>query len=118
MCTHVPCRWRSVVGRENVTAQTGRYNNEHEELGVVLDGLEDDKFSVENGDAILANIGAVGGVQRGKVKLRNRLASGEVGEQNIGVRVGGISFCPVAGSRDRSRRGDCRDEGASDEFRG
>ena len=47
---------------EDVPTKRNRDNNQHEKFGVVLNGLEDDKFVVDNGETFLTDIIAVSGV--------------------------------------------------------
>jgi hypothetical protein len=45
-----------MVGRENVTAERNENNDEHQHFGVVLDGLEDDQFTLNKGQPIATDI--------------------------------------------------------------
>jgi hypothetical protein len=62
--THV-AGWRGgVVGRENVAAERNRNNDKHQHFGVVLNGLEDNQFTLNKGQPIATDVIAVGGMKR------------------------------------------------------
>jgi hypothetical protein len=56
---HVAGGGGSMVGRENITSKRCGNNNQHEELFIVLNWLEDDQLEVNKRNAILANIVAI-----------------------------------------------------------
>ncbi len=60
-----------MIGREDVTPEGGRGNDEHE-FSVVLDGLENDKLAVKEGQPVLADIITIGGVKGGDVRFGKR----------------------------------------------
>jgi hypothetical protein len=53
-----------VVGRENVAAERNRNNDKHQHFGVVLNGLEDNQFTLNKGQPIATDVIAVGGMKR------------------------------------------------------
>lgn len=105
-----------MVSREDVTTERQRNDDKHQHLFVVLDGLEDDELAVEEGEAVLADVVAVGIVEGRDVRLRKRRGRGQTVEQDFGIGVLLIGGGPVEGRGNRARAGDSIDEGAGDEF--
>ena len=59
-----------MVGGEDVATKRQRDNDEHKQLLIVLDRLEDDELAVEKGETVLADVIAVGSVEIRKVCFR------------------------------------------------
>jgi hypothetical protein len=57
--THVAGGRSGMVGRENVATERNRNNDKHEHFGVVLNGLENNQFTLDKGQPIAADIIAV-----------------------------------------------------------
>ena len=53
-----------MVGRENVTAERNRNNDEYQHFGVVLNVLEDNQFTLNKGQTIAMDIIMVGRMKR------------------------------------------------------
>jgi hypothetical protein len=69
---HVTSGRRSMISREEVATKGQRSDNKHEEFLIVLNRLEYDKFAVEEGDTVLANVVAVSGMNSEYVLLGER----------------------------------------------
>jgi hypothetical protein len=59
-----------VVSREDVATERQGNDDEHQHFFVVLDRLENNKLAIKEGEAVLANLVSVGGVESGDVRLR------------------------------------------------
>jgi hypothetical protein len=53
-----------MVGREKVVAERNRNNNKHQHFGVVLNGLEDNQFTLNEGQTIVTDIVMVGQMKK------------------------------------------------------
>jgi hypothetical protein len=54
--THVAGRKGSMISRKDVAVERKRDNDEHQHFGVVLDGLKDDQFTLNERQPITADI--------------------------------------------------------------
>jgi hypothetical protein len=59
-----------VVSGEDVATERQGNDDEHQHFFVVLDRLEDDKLAIKEGEAVLANVVSVGGVESRDIRLR------------------------------------------------
>jgi hypothetical protein len=100
--THMAGGRGCMISRENVPTKRERNNDKHQEFFIVLDRLEDNKFAFEEGQAILANVVTVSGVEGRKVGFSKRRRRRESGEEEFGIRVLIVGRSPVKGGGDRA----------------
>jgi hypothetical protein len=96
-----------MVGRENVAAEQNRNNDEHQHFGVVLNGLEDKKFTLNKGRTIATDIIMVGWVKRIGIGCGERGALSQPLQHKLGVGVLVIRCKPVKRRRNWPSRRDC-----------
>ena len=63
---------KAAVGGEDVTTKRQRDNDEHKQLLIVLNGLEDNKLAVKKREMVLADVITVGSVKIRKIGFRER----------------------------------------------
>ena len=52
-----------MVSREDIPTEGSGHNDEHQEFGIVLHGLEDDEFALDKRETVLINVVSVCGVK-------------------------------------------------------
>jgi hypothetical protein len=115
---HVPSRRRGVVGGEDVTSKREWDDNQHKHFLVVLHWLEDDQFTLDDGDAVTTNIIAISRIDGGEIRFGDGRRRGQAVKKQLSVGVLLIGGEPIEWRRNGSSGGDGVDVGASDELGG
>jgi hypothetical protein len=116
--THVTSRGRGMVSREDVTTERRRDDDEHEHFLVVLNRLKNNELAVKERETVLADVVAVGSMERGDISFRKRGRRRQSGKQKTSIGVLLIGRSPIERGRNRARTGGGADEGASDKLGG
>ena len=100
--THVAGRRGSMISREDVTAERKRDDNEHQQFGIVLDGLKDEQFTLNKGQPIAADIIAVGLMKRVDISVREGGMRGQSLQKKFGVSILIVRCKPVKRRRNET----------------
>ena len=89
-----------MVGREDVASEREKNNDEHQHFCVVLNGLEDDQFTLNEGQPIMTDKVTVGRMKRSEIGIREEGGTlVQLSQQKQDVFVLFIHCEPIKGGR-------------------